>query len=281
MSFLDRITECNTWNPDHFRWFVVDDCRLGRVRHTLVPRLAEFADVFMIEADAVVLHPRLKTFAARSAAMEGVVRTLAEEGIIKGLRNEMYPVTRSFAEPPFLQMERAAVPHFGVRAFGVHMNGYVRRADGLHMWIGRRAKGKHTYPGMLDNLVAGGQPIGIGLTDNLIKECKEEANIPEALARRAVAVGAISYCVEAPDGLKPDVQYCFDLELPQEFTPRNTDGEIEEFYLWPIDKVAEIVAETQEFKFNCNLVVIDFLIRHGVIPPEHRDYLALCQGLRR
>jgi isopentenyldiphosphate isomerase len=281
MSFLDRIAECNTWNPDHFRWFVVDDSRLGRVRQALVPRLAEFTDVFAIEVDAVILHPRLKTFAARSAAMEGVVRALAEDGIVKGMRNELYPVTRSYGEPPFLQMERAGIPHFGIRAFGVHMNGYVRRPDGLHMWIGRRAKGKHTYPGMLDNMVAGGQPIGIGLVDNMVKECGEEANIPEALARRAVPVGAISYCVEAPDGLKPDVQFCFDLELPADFVPRNTDGEIDEFYLWPIDKVAEIVAETQEFKFNCNLVVIDFLVRHGVIPPEHRDYLAICQGLHR
>jgi 8-oxo-dGTP pyrophosphatase MutT (NUDIX family) len=281
MSFLDRIAECNTWNPDNFRWFVVDDCRLGRVRQALVPRLADFTDVFVIEDDAVILQPRLKTFAARSVAIDGVVRALSEEGIVKGLRNEMYPVTRSYSEPPFLQMERAGVPHFGIRAFGVHMNGYVRRTDGLHMWIGRRAKGKHTYPGMLDNMVAGGQPIGIGLLDNMVKECGEEANIPKDLARRCVPVGAISYCVEAPDGLKPDVQFCFDLELPADFVPRNTDGEIDEFYLWPIAKVAEIVAETQEFKFNCNLVVIDFLVRHGLIPPEHRDYLAICQGLHR
>lgn len=281
MSFLDRIAECNTWNPDAFRWFVVDGCRVGRVRHALVPRLADFSDTFEIDDDAVVLQPRFATFAARSAAMERVVRALEADGIVSGRRGENYPVTRSFAEPPFLQMERAGIPHFGVRAFGVHMSGYVRRRDGIHMWIGRRAEDKHTYPGMLDNTVAGGQPIGIGLLDNLIKECKEEANIPEALARRAVAVGCITYCAEAPDGLKPDVQYCYDLELPEEFTPRNTDGEIAEFYLWPITEVAEIVAETQEFKFNCNLVIIDFLVRHGVIPPDHPDYIAICQGLRR
>lgn len=281
MSFLDRIEECNRWNPDNFQWFVVDGCRVGRVRKSLIPRLVDFPGVFEIDADAVVLHPRLKTFAARSSEMERVIKALCEEGIVTGLRGENYAVTRSFAEPPFLQMERAAVPHFGVRAFGVHMNGYVRDDDGIQMWIGRRARDKHTYPGMLDNLVAGGQPIGIGLTDNLIKECAEEASIPGELARRAVAVGAITYCVEASDGLKPDVQFCYDLELPQGFTPRNTDGEIAEFYLWPIAKVADIVSETREFKFNCNLVVIDFLVRHGLIPPDHPDYVAICQGLRR
>lgn len=281
MSFLDRIAECNLWNPDNFRWFVVDGCRVGRVRQALVPRLAEFGSVFEIEDDAVILNPGLATFAARSSEIERVVRALVDDGVVKGWRSELYPVTRSFGEPPFLQMERAAVPHFGVRAFGVHLNGYVRTPGGLRMWIGRRAKDKHTYPGMLDNMVAGGQPIGISLRDNLIKECAEEANIPREIAQRAVAIGAITYCMEAPDGLKPDVQFCYDLELPADFTPRNTDGEIAEFYLWPIDQVAEIVRDTGEFKFNCNLVVIDFLVRHGVIPPDHPDYVAICQGLRR
>jgi isopentenyldiphosphate isomerase len=281
MSFLDRIAECNSWNPANFRWFVVDGCRVGRVRHALVPRLAAFRDLFEIDDDAIILSPRLETFAARSAAMDRVLRGLEADGIVKGRRGENYPVTRDYAEPPFLQMERAGIPHFGVRAFGVHMSGYVRKADGIHMWIGRRARDKHTYPNMLDNTVAGGQPIGIGLRENLIKECKEEADIPASLAQNAVAVGAITYCMEADDGLKPDVQFCYDLELPEDFTPRNTDGEIAEFYLWPIARVAETVAETREFKFNCNLVIIDFLIRHGVIAPDHPDYIALCQGLRR
>ena len=281
MSFLDRIAECNEWNPDHFRWFVVDDCRVGRVREALVPRLAEFRDVFVIENDAVVLSPRLETFAARTVEMERVVKALVDDGIVQGWRGENYPVTRSFGEPPFLQMERAAVPHFGVRAFGVHLNGYVRGDGGLRMWIGRRAKDKHTYPGMLDNLVAGGQPIGITLRDNLIKECAEEACIPRGIAERAVPVGAITYCMEAPDGLKPDVQFCYDLELPTDFTPRNTDGEIAEFYLWPLAQVAEVVRDTREFKFNCNLVVIDFLVRHGFIPPDDPDYVEICQGLRK
>lgn len=280
MSFLDRIRENNVWNPAGFRWFVVDGCRVGRIRHGLVPRLAGFADTFIVESDAVHLDPRLATFAARSAAMEEVLLALEAEGIVSGRRNEYYPVTRTYSEPPFLQIERAGVPHFGVRAFGVHLNGFVRRADGIHMWIGRRARNKHTYPGMLDNTVAGGQPIGISLRDNLIKECKEEADIPEEMAARALPVGCITYTLEAADGLKPDVQFCYDLELPEGLTPRNTDGEIEEFHLWPIARVAKIVEETREFKFNCNLVIIDFLLRHGLIAPDHPDYIALNQGLR-
>ncbi len=74
--------------------------------------------------------------------------------------------------------------------------------------------------------------------------------------------------------------YVFDLELPAYFTPHNADAEVEEFYLWPVEKVMTIIRETQEFKFNCALVMIDFLIRHGFIPPDDADYLQLLVGLR-
>lgn len=147
------------------------------------------------------------------------------------------------------------------------------------MWIGRRAAGKQTFPGKLDNMVAGGQPIGIGLKENLIKECAEEASIPPELAGRARPVGAVSYCAQSGEMLKPDTQFCYDLQLPAGFVPENADGEIASFELWPIQKVMDSVAETQDFKFNCNLVIIDFLIRHGLIEPDHRDYLEIIEGL--
>jgi isopentenyldiphosphate isomerase len=260
MSFLDRIDECNAHDLANFRPFLVGGARFGWVRHALAVRLAEFGSVFAVDDDAVRLSDRLTDFRARTDAVDKVVRVLEAEKIVTGRRDEFYPVGTGFAAPPLLAIERAAVPHFGLRAYGVHMNGYVRRKDGIHMWIGRRAKGKHTYPGMLDNTVAGGQPMGIGLMENLIKECKEEAAIPKELALRAHGVGAITYCAEAPDGLKPDVQFCYDLELPEDFTPENTDGEIDEFMLWPIARVAEIVRNTREFKFNCYIVMIVLLV---------------------
>ena len=136
-------------------------------------------------------------------------------------------------------------------------------------------------PGKLDHLVAGGLPHGMGLAENLIKECDEEAGITAELAKRAVPVGAVSYCAEMKKGLKPDVLYCYDLELPADFVPHPQDGKTTEFFLWPVDRVAEVVRESEDFKLNCNLVIIDFLIRRGCIPPEHPDYLALVAGLHQ
>ncbi len=113
----------------------------------------------------------------------------------------------------------------------------------------------------------------------MIKEAGEEAGVPPELAARAVPVGTISYCHEMPDGLKPDVQFAFDLELPSGFVPRNADGEIESFHLWPVERVMEVVRETTEFKFNCNLINIDFFIRHGLLAPDDADYLDIVRGL--
>jgi 8-oxo-dGTP pyrophosphatase MutT (NUDIX family) len=129
-------------------------------------------------------------------------------------------------------------------------------------------------------MVAGGLPWDLALTDNLRKECEEEAGIPAELAAQAVPVGAITYCRASKRGLKPDVMYCYDLELPEDFRPQCNDGEVAGFHLWPVEQVAEIVRDSEEFKLNCNLVIIDFLVRHGLLTPEHPDYLEIVQRLR-
>lgn len=62
---------------------------------------------------------------------------------------------------------------------------------------------------------------------------------------------------------------------------RVADGEVEEFMLLPVEKVADLVNDTTDFKDNCNLVVIDFLIRHGYLTPECPEYLHILKELRR
>jgi isopentenyldiphosphate isomerase len=178
-------------------------------------------------------------------------------------------------------MERAAGPLFGIRAYGVHLNGFVRKESRLFLWIGRRSRNKHTYPGMLDNAVAGGLPHGLTARECLIKECAEEAGIPNALAEQAQPVGAITYTGTMPEGLRRDVLYCYDLALPADFRPVCHDGELEAFMLMPVEEVAAIVRDTKQFKFNCNLVIIDFLVRHGLIGPDEPDYLAIVKGLHQ
>jgi hypothetical protein len=281
MSLLDRVRECNVHDPTHFVPFVVAGVRVGWVKKWFIEQLRAFPHVFEVTERAVEMSPRLTTSEERTEAAKGALRALADAGIIKGWRDEYYPVGTSFTAPPLMLMERAAVVFFGVRAYGIHVNGIVRDGVETKMWIGRRAPDKHTYPDQLDNLIGGGQPAGIGLMDNLVKEAEEEASIPPELATSSVPVSAVSYCLETEDGLRPDVLFCYDLELPPDFVPVNRDGEVAEFQLWPVEHVMEIVAQTTEFKFNCNLIVIDFAVRHGLLAPDEPDYIDILQGLRR
>ncbi len=281
MSLLDRIDECNAHDLAGFRPFTVDGARVGWVRHGFADILAGFDGVFEFAPDAVRLGAALGDYRARTEAVDRVLLRLAADGVIDGWRGEPYPVGAGFHAPALFEMERAAVPRFGVAAYGIHVNGFIRRDDGIHMWIARRAADKQTYAGQLDNMIAGGQPVGIGLMDNVVKEAGEEAAVPPGLARTAQPVGAISYCFEAPDGLRPDVMFCYDLELPHDFTPRNNDGEVAEFNLLPAAEVMRITAETTAFKFNCNLVNIDFFVRHGLLTPDHADYVDIQRGLHR
>ncbi len=280
MSYLDRIATCRRWDPAAYRPLVIDGRTLGRVSHGVARRLAEFPEVFVVGEDAVALAPGLDDFAGRSRAVAGVLGAMRARGEVPLWRGEDYPVVARWGEEPALKIERAAAALLGTRSFGVHLNGLVRGPTGLSMWVAKRAADKQTAPGKLDHLVAGGQPFGLGVRENLIKEAGEEAGIPAELAARAIPIGAVSYRCERPEGLRDDVLFCYDLELPADFAPVNTDGEVESFALWPIAEVLARVRDTEDFKFNVALVVIDLAIRLGLIAPDDPDYQEIWQGLR-
>jgi len=115
----------------------------------------------------------------------------------------------------------------------------------------------------------------------MIKECAEEANVPADIAQTARPVSMVSYVMDIGKKLQQDNLFVYDLRLDDGFIPENTDGEAEEFYLWPMDKVMDTVAMTREYKSNCNLVIIDFAIRHGFLKPDEPLYSDICSGLHR
>ena len=279
MGFLDPIRALNNHRPGEYLPWFVGGARVGRLRPGFAEALLGNPAGFVAEGGGVALHPRLAGFEARSAALLEVVRGLVRDGVVAHEHGERYAVTVDRPEQALCVLDRAAAAHFGIRAFGQHVNGFVRRVDGLHMWIGRRARDRRNWPGRLDNLAAGGLPFGIPLGANLAKECWEEAGVPAGLARQARAVGVVTYAHASGAGFKPDVLYCYDLELPGDFAPRCMDGEVEAFELLPLPEVAALVRDTTEFKPNCNLVVLDFLVRHGVVGPEHPEYLEIVGGL--
>ncbi len=205
------------------------------------------------------------------AIVEGELAALGERAAAKGLcgwRNEAFDVRATPRGPVLGTIDRDALPLLGIMATGVHLNGLVRRADGLHLWVARRAMDKKLDPGKLDQIVGGGVPAGLNARQTLLKEAAEEAGMPPGLLAGAKHCGIIHYMMQRPEGLRRDYLHCYDLYLPEGFTPRPVDNEVAGFELWPIQRALEEVRDTDNFKFNVNLVLIDLFLRLGLIDDQ-------------
>ncbi|MFN7587871.1 MAG: DUF4743 domain-containing protein [Planctomycetota bacterium] len=260
---LARVAICHTADPADFVPWYVDDLLVGRVHRHREPVLATPGSPFVRSRNGWQLAGA--DFYERSRAMAQFVGLLAEQGQCRRPLGELYAVHGADAGPSRLQIDRAAVPWFGVRAEGVHLNGLVVTAAGLSMWIGRRARDKRTFPGHLDNLVAGGQPFGLSSEQTLRKECLEEAGMPAELAAMARPVTTIHYTQQLGSDWKPDRLHCFDLELSPDFMPRPNDGEVEAFVLWSVPQLVASLVGDDPWKPNCVLVVLDCLLRRGAL----------------
>ncbi len=205
-----------------------------------------------------------------ASSFEAMGKALAARGLVRW-RNEPFSVRAVPDQPELARLDRGALPLLGIWSEGVHMNGLVRRADEPWLWVAERAMDKALDPGKLDHLVAGGVPAGLSPWETLCKEAAEEAAIPPALAHRAVLVGRSAYAMERPEGLRRDRLHHYDLWLPEDFVPYPADGEVAGFALWPLRRVFEALRETDAFKFNVALVLIDLFLRLGLIDAASAD----------
>jgi 8-oxo-dGTP pyrophosphatase MutT (NUDIX family) len=280
MSFRDHISSCNNYVPEHVVPLTSGRTRVGLVRRDNAEALRRFPDVFAVTEDKVDLVARGDVLAV-SRAVDAVVDALVADGRVPKWRNETFDVALRWGAPPIFRLDRGAVPFFGTRAYGVHLNGYLRQGDELCLWVGRRSPDKQVAPNKLDNLVAGGIGNGHGVEETLVKEGEEEAAIPPSLVRHAIPAGAVSYRMETRLGIRDDVLFVYDLEMPPNFVPENRDGEIVHFELMPVSAVLERIRATSDFKFNVNLVILDFAVRHGLLRPDDPEYLDVATGLHR
>merc|ERR1719305_1892794 len=182
--------------------------------------------------------------------MTDVAKAMVDDLVLDGLipaakvRGELQDVTplprgfggSGFGAPALLRLERAAMIYFGVPSFGIHVNGWVRDPAASDsrpyaMWVGTRSMSKATYPGLFDQMVAGGQPAQISFAENVEKECAEEASLPPEVIASIVPTGSVSYRYATPKGLSSKVLMTYDLEMPDGLAPLCSDGEVEEFRL--------------------------------------------------
>ncbi|MGA1710762.1 MAG: DUF4743 domain-containing protein [bacterium] len=278
---LRWVQRCHNYQLNQFRPFYVAGYKVGWIRPEDLPLFEQSPELFVVESERVVLLGEPSSPKERSAQLDAVLRQWRDQGHITGWRDEHYLISNDEGTPLF-SVERSATALLGVLNLGVHLNGFVKRTDGIWLWMARRARNRPRYPGKLDQMVAGGMTAYQSPQQVMKRECQEEAGVPMTLAETLKSVGLVTLCHHNSKGqLRREILYTYDLELPETFQPCNQDGEVEEFQLMPIAEVVRLVAETDEIKTNCNLVVLDFLVRHGVLHADQAYYAELVEGLRR
>ncbi|KAA8634875.1 hypothetical protein SMACR_07688 [Sordaria macrospora] len=226
-------------------------------------------------------------------------------------KGEQFPIVGAKFD---VGVDRSAIGLLGMIGRGAHMTVYSRRSrssssssdtnghghgqqpeDEYLFWIPRRSRNKSTYPGKLDQAVAGGVARGESPWKCIIREAVEEAGsaLSDGFVRRnAKAAGTVTWLnfsdERAGPGQKglinPGVLYVYDLELPDEgrgFEFEAVPGDIEGWSIMTTNQVMDAMKRF-EFKPSCAVVMIDFFVRHGVITAENEpDYVQIVSRLHR
>ncbi|KAL4228799.1 hypothetical protein ACF0H5_011839 [Mactra antiquata] len=256
--------------------FYINELKVGILVPEVIHELENYPDTFEFTRQdnkivKVCLNKKHVSVEERSLAMKLVLDDLRQKDkffTLRGWRNETYPIYYTFHESALLHMERSGCALFGVIQYGVHINGYTYKNGEMMMWIGRRSKTKQTYPNMLDNMCAGGLASGLGVTECAIKECQEEGSVDDESLTKLKPVGSVSYCFRDKRGILPEQQFVYDLEVSPSFIPKNADGEMQNFSLFTVKEIQDLII-AGEFKPNCAMVIINFLIRHGYMNADN------------
>ncbi len=259
--------------------FYVREHPVGWIRPSFADVLRRWPHVFEATNAFVSMRAAPDTVHGRTSAMAEVTRALAADGVIRGWRDEPVSISHNYAAPELLRIERAATRHFGMMAYGAHLNGFTRRQGEPHLWIARRSASKSVDPDRLDNLVGGRVSCGYTVGETIRKEAWEEAGIPAPLMAGLACASVVRVEYSVPEGLHRETLFVHDLWLPEDFRPQNQDGEVARLYCLGIPEAIEAIL-AGEFTLDAGAVTVDALARSGVLAPEDPQYLELVRLLR-
>ncbi|KAF9880343.1 hypothetical protein CkaCkLH20_02297 [Colletotrichum karsti] len=171
------------------------------------------------------------------------------------------------------------VPIFGVATSGAHLNVYTNTEEGVKVYVSTRPEVHPNFPGLLDQIVAGGfTPDRHGtIKDCISQESKQEAKgLPKDSNARIKGYPCIQFFDIRDDRWEkghaslpePGIRKPYDLEVtPDEAIAIKPKEGQQRFELMTIE---EIVATLRngDWKPNCALIMIDFMIRHNLMPDQ-------------
>ncbi len=233
--------------PAEYGAFFLGDHPVGAVPPELAERLLAEPDA-SARGNRIVLEDP-ESDAARDARWAALARDLRREsGLIppRAWRDELLDVkdlafTPEHREGPALgRCERALFRLLGMRTAAVHL--IARPVEGDGFLLSKRSLTKAVGPGLWDTLSAGMVAAGETPLAAMLREAHEEAGLrlkPESL--RPLGVGRAVRRVET--GWMDEVNFYFDVRLPEGTVFRNLDGEADDFRCFSPEETLAALAE--------------------------------------
>ncbi len=157
-------------------------------------------------------------------------------------------------------INREFLQFFGFPAYGVHCNVWTNFGNSIIMHLAIRSKKIKKFPNLVDNLIAGGQPSGISIKNNLFKEAYEEAGLKKKIIRNAKMKNTVSYHHNEKTTFNSSVIFIYDLKVEKNIAFKNIDGEVDSFISEEINCLYSIL-EKETLKPNCIIPIADFFLR--------------------
>ncbi|MBM9888045.1 MULTISPECIES: NUDIX hydrolase [Deefgea] len=246
------------FTPEGLSPFLINARQYGWLERETIQALQQFSDLWHFSNGQVELRDKHPAEQLQAAA-----QYLHQQGFILGWRNENYGVYSEDAreESDFKHalcaLERASFRRFGFLSRAVHINAYY--PDGT-LCLGVRANNKSIDPNKLDNMAAGGIPLGESIYDCAIRELAEEAGAPLQIAKFIQFAEIIHTRRNESDGTHNEILYCYDLALPDDFVPHNQDGEVAEFHRL---RPSEVIKQLNSMTWDAGAVTSSFILRNG------------------
>jgi len=280
LSLLKKIKELNNFkDKGNFIKLICCEDHIGFVHKKVAKLLLESKLEYFLKNNNILLKEQKKKLL--NITLNNTCELLYKKNIVSQITNEKFPCVSALGKKEYFVLERSLVEFLGIRGYGVHLTAYVKSNNDIKLWIPRRAKDKKIEPNKLDNTVAGGISAGETVKTALFREGEEEASFKKSILNKAINTGTISYAWRNKKlALRRDTLFLYDLEITNKTFPKNKDGELIEFKLYGWKKVLETIVKTNEFKKNSGLVLINFLIRRGLITPQNeKKYENICKWL--
>ncbi len=166
---------------------------------------------------------------------------------------------KKFCESSEFEINRDYLSKFGLPAYGVHCNIWSKYKNSTIIHLAKRSKKLKKFPGLYDNLVAGGQPVKLSIEKNLFKEAYEEAGLNKKQMSLAKKGSIVHYMHNEKKQFNSAIIFNYHLEKSENMEFVNQDGEVDDFISIEISELYKIL-EQNTLKANCIIPILDFFI---------------------